>query len=291
PEPPEGVETEPSPPQPPPMAEPPPPPDAPPVPSQPAVPPSQQSQPQPPAPPPPPVPAPPMPQPPIPQPLPLPPPPTPQPPVAPMPPMRGAVEIFTPQTDMRLPDRLSEALPPPPPPTPPTPPLPQQPPPRQAAPAQRPQPPRPNLPGMWLPGGAQLGRPSQPPAGRPQARGLDLSVDPRMLEGRPSRDPSVRVSGAEVGADWRAAFRRWLDQNIHYPNAAIMRGEDGMVRVRVTANPDGTVRGVQLVGPSTSPSLNYGTTFPFNGARLPAFPAGSDPTVTIDLSVNYVLIR
>jgi TonB family protein len=116
-------------------------------------------------------------------------------------------------------------------------------------------------------------------------------VDPRLVEGRATRDPSVRVTGAEVGADWRSAFRRWLDQNIHYPQQAIIRGEDGRVRVRITAAPDGTVRNVQLTGPSTSPSLNFGTTYPFNGARLPTFPPGSAPNVTIDLTVNYVLLR
>jgi len=59
----------------------------------------------------------------------------------------------------------------------------------------------------------------------------------------------------------------------------------------VRANADGTVRDVRLVGPSASPSLNFGTTFPFEGARLPSFPPPVDPNgVTIDLTVNFVLI-
>ncbi|MBX9751456.1 MAG: TonB family protein, partial [Roseococcus sp.] len=157
---------------------------------------------------------------------------------------------------------------------------------------QRQQQAQPNLPGIWVPGGVQLGRPATPPPGRPQARGTDTTVDPRFLEGRARTDPSVRVTGAQVGADWRAAFRRWLDQNLSYPERARMLGEDGVVRVVVTAAPDGTVRNVRLAGPSTSPSLNFGTTFPFQGARLPAFPPGSDPNgVTIELTVNYILIR
>jgi TonB family protein len=204
-----------------------------------------------------------------------------------LPPLPGAVELFTPQTELRLPDRLTERLPLP---LPPPPPPPQQAP--RAQPAQRPQQAQPNLPGIWVPGGVQLGRPAAPPAGRPQARGTDTTVDPRFLEGRPRTDPSVRVTGAQVGADWRAAFRRWLDQNLSYPQRAIALGEDGTVRVVVTAAPDGTVRSVRLAGPSTSPSLNFGTTFPFQGARLPAFPPGADPNgVTIELTVNYILIR
>jgi TonB family protein len=141
-----------------------------------------------------------------------------------------------------------------------------------------------------LPQGLQLGRPG-PPAGRPQARGLDLRVDPRIIEERASADPLVRVSGAQVGADWRAAFRRWLDQNLRYPSRAAELGESGSVRVRVVAGPDGKVRSVRLVGPSTSPSLNQGTTLPFLDAQLPAFPPPADPAgVTIDLTVHYRII-
>jgi TonB family protein len=102
----------------------------------------------------------------------------------------------------------------------------------------------------------------------------------------------VRVSGAQVGADWRAAFRRWLDQNMRYPPGAAQLGESGTVRVRVVAEADGRVRAVRLTGPSVSPSLNVGTTFPFVDAQLPAFPPPTDPDgVTIDLTVNYYLIR
>ncbi len=314
-EPVEGVEAPPTPPAPPSQAPLPPPPDAPPLPSQPSLPPIQQALPLPPPPPPPvapplqpppPVAMPPVPQPPVPQPpqqqapqqqAPM----VAEAPPPPLPPLPGAVELFVPPTELRLPDRLTENLPLPPPPTPPAPPqrqpqqqapqrqTPQRQAPQQQAPQQQAQP---NLPGIWVPGGVQLGRPAAPPAGRPQARGTDTTVDPRFLEGRPRTDPSVRVTGAQVGADWRAAFRRWLDQNLSYPERAVALGEDGVVRVVVTAAPDGTVRNVRLVGPSTSPSLNFGTTFPFQGARLPAFPPGADPNgVTIELTVNYVLIR
>ena len=271
-EPVEGIEPQPQPPAPPNLAELPPPPDAPPVPSQPSVPPlSQQvTVPPPPAPPPPPVVA-----------------EVPAPAQPPLPPLPGTVELFTPPTELRIPDRLAEILPP----APPPPPAPQRAMPRPE-PAQRQRPAQPNLPGIWAPGGVQLGRPATPPAGRPQARGTDTTVDPRFLEGRPRADPSVRVTGAQVGADWRSAFRRWLDQNVSYPQRAIALGEDGTVRVVVTAAPDGTVRSVRLAGPSTSPSLNFGTTFPFQGARLPAFPPGADPNgVTIELTVNYILTR
>ncbi len=199
------------------------------------------------------------------------------------PPLPEAAELLAPPTDLRLSPRFALPLPPaatPPPPTPaPTPTR------REAQP----------LPGVFLPRGAQLGggSPAAPvPSGRPQGRGLDLSVDPRFAEGTATADPSVRVEGAQVGANWRAAFRRWLEQNISYPQDAARRGEDGTVRVRIIAAPDGTVRSVRLVGPSTSPSLNYATTFPFQGAQIPAFPPPADPGgVTVDLTVNFILRR
>jgi TonB family protein len=234
--------------------------------------------------------APPVPTPPVPE-RPVPVPPVPAPPVPAPPPVPSPEAARPPPPPMAAP-----APPVPPPPAPaaprPAPPAPAQPAPSQPAPAQ----PAPRFPpgAFFMPDGFQLGRPAEPtlPQGRPQAQGLDLRVDPRFFEGRASSDPQVRVSGAEVGADWRAAFRRWLDENIRYPARAIELRESGSVRVQVIAEPDGTVRSVRLVMPSGSPSLNLATTLPFSGARLPAFPPPADPKgVTIDLQVNYVLIR
>jgi TonB family protein len=113
-----------------------------------------------------------------------------------------------------------------------------------------------------------------------------------LLEGRTSPDRTVQVRGAQVGPDWSNAFRRWLDQNLRYPQRAIQDGDSGTVQVRITANPDGTVRQVRLLRASASPALNSGTSMPFAGARLPAFPLGSDPNgVEVDLTVNYILLR
>jgi TonB family protein len=203
-------------------------------------------------------------------------------PPEPLPAETPVEEILVPPTELRLPDRFAQPLPSRPPPRPQ---------PQQQAPQQQAQAPRPPLTPV-LPEGPVFGPPA-PPAGRPQGRGLDTRVDPRFAEGRATADPSVRVTGAQVGADWRAAFRRWLEQNIRYPDRAIQLGEDGQVRVQVIAAPDGTVRSVRMVLPSTSPSLNFATTFPFQqGARIPAFPPPADPNgVTIDLTVNFILIR
>ncbi|MCX7931982.1 MAG: energy transducer TonB [Rhodovarius sp.] len=145
-----------------------------------------------------------------------------------------------------------------------------------------------------MPEGFDLARPAQPPS--PRAAGprgqLDLSVPPRLLEGRATPEGQIVVRGAPVGPNWNNAFRRWLDENLHYPLDAAMRGESGVVRVRITARPDGTVIGLRMLQPSASPSLNTGTIRPFIGARLPAFPPGADPNgVEIDLTVHYILLR
>jgi len=254
------------------------------------------------APPAPPPPAPPAPPPP-PQPriaeVPVPPPPSPprpttvpEPPRDVPPPLPGAVSIPPPPPPAPSPAPPQTAEPA----APPAPPRPAPAAQRQAEPTPQPRTPTPSLPPgtIWMPQGLQLGRPQPPsaPAGRPQARGLDLSIDPRIIEGRASSDPNLNVTGAQVGADWRGAFRRWLDENMRYPQRAIELQESGTVRVRVVAEADGRVRSVRILLPSGSPSLNNGTTVPFLGARLPPFPPPVDPNgVTIDLTVNYRIIR
>ncbi|MGX9966148.1 energy transducer TonB [Roseomonas sp. F4] len=229
-----------------------------------------------------PQPVPPRPAPPAPEP-PRPAPPMPQPP-RPAPPEPSSVEPAPPP--MEAEPSPVEALPTPPPQAPPVPP-------RPAAPARRAAPALP--PGLlWAPDGLSFNAPARPsaPAGRPTGRGLDLSVDPSILRGEASADANLQVRGAQVGANWQGAFRRWLDQHMSYPMEALRQGESGTVRVRVVAGPDGQVRSVRLLTPSGSPSLNFGTTFPFSGAQLPAFPPPVDPEgVTIDLTVNYILVR
>ena len=225
---------------------------------------------------------------------------TPQPPAAPLPPPLPALAELPPRPPEPVP-RLSAEIPPPE--TPPewlaqpTPRLPI-PPPAQPRPTPPPRPtqqaqPSPRLPGMVLPEGFTLSQP-RPAPGRPAGprAPLDFSLDPRLLAGRTSPDRTVQVRGAQVGPDWSNAFRRWLDQNLRYPQRAIQDGDSGTVQVRITANPDGTVRQVRLLRPSASPALNSGTSMPFAGARLPAFPPGADPNgVEVDLTVNYILLR
>lgn len=202
--------------------------------------------------------------PPPPQPAPPPPAPTLR-PAAPPPPTPARPEQQTPPAIAALP------MPPPPPPaTPPAPPRPQ---PLDLT----------NRPPIRL-GEADPSRPGAP------RRGLDLRPGAHLPG--PGDVENLRVRGAQAGPDWRNAFRAWLDRNLRYPREAAELGEEGPVTVRITTGADGRVRGVELRSPSRSIYLNYYSQTVFRGASLPPFPPGTaEEQVTIDLTINYILIR
>jgi TonB family protein len=151
------------------------------------------------------------------------------------------------------------------------------------------------LPGLYLPQGPQLTPRPEPPRTataqpRPQGlRGLDLSLAPVI--GRLTPEPEAQVRGAQVGTDWRNAFRRWLEENKRYPEAAVVLRQQGTTRIEIVAAPDGRVLGARLIRRSGSVWLDANTESMFRGAVLPAFPPGADPRgVTIDLTIHYILI-
>jgi TonB family protein len=208
---------------------------------------------------------------------------------------------------------LRAEAPPPPTPPPPTPParveaLPMPPPPpRQDRPQQEaaviapprparpaPQAPAERLPGLWLPDAARLAPPARPEAARPDParRGLDLSLGALTVPGRNAPEPQVSVRGAEVGPDWRNAFRRWLDENVRYPANAAVVGDEGTNRIQLMVDPDGRVRSWRLLRRSGSVWLDAGLEMPFRNAVLPAFPPGADPKgVEVNLTVHWHIIR
>ena len=184
------------------------------------------------------------------------------------------------------------ALPLPPPP-PPAPPARDRPPPPSAATAPQPSQ---RLPGLYLPDGLPTAPSPRPFAAAPRPSGqrapLDLSLDRLAVIGRASPEARLEVRGAEVGPDWRNAFRRWLDQNNRYPPNALVVNEQGTNRVEILVAPDGRVRSVRLVRSSGSVWLDAGLVSLFRGAELPAFPPGADPKgVTVNLTMTYILIN
>ncbi|MBE9607477.1 TonB family protein [Acetobacteraceae bacterium H6797] len=197
---------------------------------------------------------------------------------------------------------------------PPPPPAPPEPAPRPA-PAQQaePQPRPPQTLRQLFPNALDLSRtPSQAynlARPTPQQRRLDpqvpfaLSPNSPLLNGRQAPmaggadssaqlDPNLRIRGANLGGDWRAAFHDWLRRNGRYPQEAARRGEDGSATIRFTVTRDGNVRSVQLINRSGSQILDSYTQGLLRYAQLPPFPAGTQESeATIDLTINYVLIR
>ena len=173
---------------------------------------------------------------------------------------------------------------------PPPPPAPQ----REAAltapprPARPPQPER--LPGLYLPDARLNPAPSRP---EQQRRGLDLSPPRAMRQpGRDSPEAQLSVRGAQVGPDWRNAFRRWVDENVRYPVNAAVVGQEGTATVELLVDRDGRVRSGRLIGRSGSVWLDHGTVSPFRNAMLPPFPPDADPEgVVVRLTVHWVLRR
>jgi len=101
----------------------------------------------------------------------------------------------------------------------------------------------------------------------------------------------IAITGARDAASWLNLFRAWLERNKFYPRDAAQLGMQGPVRLRIIVEPDGRVRAVDITRPSYSPFLNGGALTLFRGRTLPPFPPGTtDPQVTIDLTINYILI-
>jgi TonB family protein len=177
-------------------------------------------------------------------------------------------------------------LPPPPPPQPPRP----QPPQQQAL-VQPPRPPQPRPPRpqqqaqplpplQYLPGPLSFGPPPRP-GGAPRG--------PGQLD--PGRGPDTDFqTSRNLGDDWRSLFRRWVDDHKHYPRDAVLLGHQGPVTVRMVVALDGSVKSVTMVAPSYSPWLNSNLVHLFQGAKLPALPAGANPAgETIIFTMRYIL--
>jgi protein TonB len=219
-----------------------------------------------------------------------------EPPKAPSPP-QVAEPAPVPTPPLPLPP-IPVPAPPPPPPLPPVAlavPRPVLPPPRTPpapSPSQRPSAPAPSTafpaPMNYSFNQAPLSRPSQP---RTASRGLstlDFSLAPR--QGATDTSPFSRVAGAHVGPDWRNELSAWVRAHAYYPEQAAMNGEDGDVMVRVVANPDGRVTGVELRSKSGSVWLDMALVALFRDAHLPPLHDENEP-ITFDFLMHYILIR
>ncbi len=175
-------------------------------------------------------------------------------------------------------------VPPPPLPTTPVPPRP-----RPSA------PPRQALGSLSSPMDLNFGQASSrapvPPRGSVASRAIDFSL------GAPKAGPNrseafFDIRAANIGADWAQGLAAYWLRHRYYPTQAIESGEDGSVRIQIVVNRLGRVVSVEVLDRSGSPWLDMAAVGTWRNAQLAPLPAeNNDPTITIPLTINYLLIR
>jgi protein TonB len=119
-------------------------------------------------------------------------------------------------------------------------------------------------------------------------RGILLSMAPTEQ----NRNIMTRYAEArhKLGEDWWAAFSRFVEEHKYYPMSAAARGEDGQCVLPLTIERDGTVKSVRLELSSGSPTLDMAWISEFRGAKVPAFPPGTEESeVDFPASMTYIL--
>jgi protein TonB len=235
--------------------------------------------------PPPPIPAPPVPAPqatPQPQPEPSPPPPT------------------APPAQPPTPEAVPLPLPPPPPvPAPEAAPKPAPPRPREAA---RPVSPPRTAPAFPAPMDFSLGprfsqephvatREATPPRPRASPGAIDLSFAP-ILGGGDITQLHPQGKGHDVGEDWFNEVAAWWLRHRFYPNEAGRLNQQGDVELRLVVGRGGRVEAVDVEQRSGSPWLDLGALAVFRDANLPPLPPDvTDPNITVDFTIHYIIVR
>lgn len=135
------------------------------------------------------------------------------------------------------------------------------------------------------------------PSGRPNAVDTTIGAAAANSPGPPPTDvgrsdPSIKVSGAQVGSDWIAMLHQWWEQHGYYPPQAAHAGEDGTVQIHVVVDRYGHVKSVELTGRSGSQWLDLGAQAVFRGATVPPFPPSTpENQANLDLTIRYYLYR
>jgi len=178
--------------------------------------------------------------------------------------------------------------------TPPVPPPPLPPPPSPSlAPRPRP-PPRPAIGSLGAPMDLNFGQASSrapAPRGSAASRAIDFSL------GAPKPGPNKSeaffdIRAANIGADWAQGLAAYWRRHRFYPRQAAESGEDGTVQIELVVNRLGRVESVEIKSRSGSPWLDMAALSTWRNAQLAPLPAeNTDRTITIPLTINYMLIR
>ena len=175
-------------------------------------------------------------------------------------------------------------------------PLPSARPPSAAKPPSR-QPPLPKAPAFPAPMDFSFGKPLSAPnsAARPRPAPhipgtIDMSLGPAS-KGIMDPTPLSERDQAIAGADWRNALSKWVSEHAYYPEQARRDAEEGDAKVHVIADPNGRVRGVELIGKSGSTWLDLALQALFRDQRIPPLPPGDKEPIEFNFTMHYVLIR
>ena len=126
----------------------------------------------------------------------------------------------------------------------------------------------------------------------PLERAFSSYAPGRAARGDTSLGQFAKVTKGKVDADWLSDLHNWWLQHRYYPEQAAMAGEDGTVKIQIQVDRYGRVHFVDLEGRSGSQWLDMGAQAVFRGANLPPFPPGTrDDEITLDLTINYILVR
>ncbi len=212
--------------------------------------------------------------------------PTPEPMPAPEPP---AVRLAEPDSTPAppSPQALVPELPPlvPPPPLLPAPPPPR---PRQQA-QQR------LAPGAFPPPIDLNFGPAASRAPAPRVAGSSRAIDFSLGAPKPGPNKSEAffdIRAANIGADWAQGLAAYWRRHRYYPQQAAQNGEDGTVQIEIVVNRLGRVESVEIQRRSGSPWLDMAAVGTWRNAQLAPLPAeNTDRTITIPLTINYLLIR
>lgn len=102
----------------------------------------------------------------------------------------------------------------------------------------------------------------------------------------------ARITRGHVDPSWLDALHDWWERHAYYPPEAVANGEDGTVGIKIVVDRYGHVRSVERESRSGSQWLDMAATGTFRDATLPPLPPDTpDQTITVNLTITYVLTR
>lgn len=129
----------------------------------------------------------------------------------------------------------------------------------------------------------------------PRAAGSSRAID--LSLGAPKSGPNKSeaffdIRAKNIGADWAQGLAVYWRRHRYYPQQAAQNGEDGTVEIEIVVNRLGRVETVEVLRRSGSPWLDMAAVGTWRNAQLAPLPAeNTDRTITIPLTINYLLIR